>query len=101
LAKFQIRGGADECWDWSGCHNGVGYGYLRIDKKLRLATHVALELDGRPRPSEHHFACHKCDNPPCTNPDHLFWGTPSENTRDGYAKGRIKTPTERRSEKAS
>lgn len=89
LAKFQISRGDDECWGWSGCDNGVGYGYLRIDKKLRLATHVALELDGRPRPSDAHSACHHCDNPPCTNPKHLFWGTHQENMQDCARKGRV------------
>lgn len=91
--KFVVRG--DGCWGWTGCHNGVGYGYLRVNKKLRLATHVSLELDGRPQPSSQHKACHTCDNPPCTNPAHLWWGTASENTMDAYRKGRVKTPTER------
>lgn len=95
LAKFQIVRGPDECWGWTGCDNGVGYAYLRIDKKLRLATHVALEVDGRSMPQPGMHACHRCDNPICTNPRHLWWGTPSENTTDGYRKGRIKTPTER------
>jgi len=88
LAKFQVKRDANECWGWTGCDNGVGYGYLRINKRLRLATHVALELAGRPQPSPKHFACHHCDNPPCTNPDHLFWGTASDNMRDCIAKGR-------------
>jgi len=96
FAKFVIRGSDTDCWGWSGCHNGAGYGVLRVEKKLRMATHVSLELAGVERPSDSHIACHHCDNPICTNPTHLFWGTHSDNTRDGYKKGRIKTPTERR-----
>ena len=97
LAKF--RTGTDEpdkCWGWAGAKTVQGYPKLTIDKKLRLATHVALEVDGRPRPSDGHFACHACDNPECTNPAHLWWGTPSENTRDAWEKGRMKAPAGRR-----
>lgn len=96
LAKFTERRGSDECWPWTGSTNGVGYGKLTINKRQRLATHVALEVDGRPQPLDESFACHRCDNPGCVNPAHLFWGTPSDNTMDGYRKGRILTPTERR-----
>lgn len=92
LTKFQDKRGPDECWPWMGGTNGVGYGVLRIHKKMRLATHVSLEVAGRPRPSEEHQACHHCDNPPCTNPVHLFWGTRSDNARDCLAKGRRPKP---------
>jgi hypothetical protein len=96
MSRFRIVRSDGECWGWRGCHNGVGYPVLRINKKLRVATQIALELDGRLQPSPRHVACHSCDNPICTNPAHLWWGTKAENTQDGYRKGRIKTPTERR-----
>lgn len=88
LEKFQVRLGDDECWGWAGCHNGGGYPILRINKKNRVATHVALELDGRPRPDAEQHACHRCDNPICTNPRHLFWGTRADNMQDMLSKGR-------------
>jgi len=89
LAKFRVVRGENECWGWSGCHNGVGYPVLRVDKRLRVATQLALEADGRPAPSDEHVACHTCDNPICTNPRHLWWGTEKDNMRDASRKGRL------------
>lgn len=89
LSRFQIKLGPNECWGWSGCDNGVGYGKMRIHGQYKLATHVALEVDGRPRPSTAHVACHTCDNPPCTNPKHLWWGTEKGNMQDATSKGRM------------
>ena len=79
---------ATGCWIWHGAKDGKGYGQIRIDGKNRIATHVALELAGHPRTDERPCALHKCDNPACVNPDHLWWGTFRENTRDMMAKGR-------------
>jgi len=90
LARFQIKRGPDECWGWTGCHNGVGYAKMTFHKRQILATHLALESAGRPRPSPQHVACHSCDNPICTNPAHLWWGTEKENMQDASAKGRLK-----------
>jgi len=83
------KNGPNGCWSWSGHCDANGYPKLSVDKRPVQATHVSLELHGRPRPSPMHFACHKCDNPPCTNPDHLWWGTNEENVRDALQKGRL------------
>lgn len=76
------------CWVWHGSMDTRGYGQIRIDGKGRHATHIALELAGQPRPLEKPCALHRCDNPSCVNPEHLWWGTMKENTADMMAKGR-------------
>lgn len=80
------------CWLWGGSTDRKGYGQLRVSSNhLRYATHVALEIAGRPLPAGM-IACHHCDNPGCVNPDHLFAGTSRDNTRDMMAKGRHVPP---------
>jgi hypothetical protein len=83
------------CWLWEGACDKHGYGQLRFGQggpgSLRYATHIALELAGRPVPPGR-FACHTCDNPPCVNPDHLFIGSQKENMADCIAKGRASKP---------
>jgi hypothetical protein len=80
------------CWLWDGSCDRKGYGQLRISKQvLKPATHVSLQLDGRPVP--HGMgACHHCDNPACVNPAHLFIGTQKDNTADMIRKGRGSKP---------
>lgn len=82
-------GPGGDCWDWVGYRDIQGYGMIyRKDRNFR-ASHISLELLKLcPRPSDAYVACHTCDNPPCVNPEHLWWGTMRENTQDMIAKNR-------------
>ena len=91
--KKRTKSGPDDCWLWFGASDQHGYGRIRFNGRNRVATQIALELDGISRPSDLHIACHRCDTPACTNPAHLWWGTLQENSRDAVAKGRLIPPT--------
>ena len=81
------RGATDECWPWVGSKDTKGYGHITIKGRLRIATRVAYFIDTGEWPSKH--VLHRCDNPACVNPSHLFLGTHSDNMKDMAAKGRV------------
>lgn len=81
------RGRPDECWPWIRHKSAKGYGQFAFKDLTWQANRIALHFDGR-TPGEREYACHRCDNPECVNPAHLFVGSPSDNTRDSFAKGR-------------
>lgn len=78
---------SDGCWQWTGATTSWGYGVLRVKGHNVHAHRVSWELHNGPIPEEM-FVCHKCDNPQCTNPEHLFIGTARDNALDMIAKKR-------------
>ena len=76
----------DSCWVWVGYKNKHGYGMLMVNKKLTSAHRLNFY-----RYIENPIGkcvLHRCDNPSCVNPDHLWLGTHKENTKDMIQKGR-------------
>jgi hypothetical protein len=79
------------CWEWiAGRSNGYGaMTYFPLGSRIRteLAHRISWVLANGPIPEEMHVL-HKCDNPGCVRPDHLFLGTNDDNIQDKTVKGR-------------
>lgn len=76
------------CWEYTGCcHAHNGYGTLRVSGKQYKAHRLMWEIECGEIPSAMRVL-HRCDNPPCCNPDHLYLGTQQNNMTDMINKGR-------------
>lgn len=83
------------CWLWDAATGSYGHGQFFLkwgNGKILMSAHRASWMihKGELQPTD--IVCHKCDNPCCVNPDHLFIGTQRDNMRDASAKGRIVLP---------
>lgn len=76
-----------ECWVWIGPRHPTGYGEFYLSGVFWKTHRFAWAEENGPIPAGM-FICHRCDNPPCVRPDHLFLGTPGDNARDRARKGR-------------
>ena len=81
------------CIEWQKCRNKSGYGIVGGRERRRSCgilahRHAWADVHG-PIP-EGMCVLHRCDNPPCVNPDHLFLGTQADNMRDMRLKSRAK-----------
>jgi len=86
-----------ECWLYKGCKDSHGYGWLTFRNRQIRASRLAWMIHNNLEVPQGKFVLHKCDNPPCCNPAHLYLGTQKDNVRDMLVRGRypsVFTPAE-------
>lgn len=78
----------DGCWDWNGVKDKDGYGQVPSGYHKQGKAHRISWMLHKGEIPEGLIICHHCDNPKCTNPDHLFLGEKKDNNADKEKKGR-------------
>lgn len=76
-----------QCWMWTGLRKGIWHGFFMVSRQVIYVHRFSHELHVGPIPSGM-CVLHRCDNPPCVNPAHLFLGTRVDNNLDREEKGR-------------
>lgn len=91
LERFWVKVdvcGPDECWPWIAATSAQGYGIFRTREGRYVTAHRYAWEATNGKMEAGRYGCHRCDNPPCCNPAHIFNGTPADNMNDAIAKGR-------------
>lgn len=91
FARLEKKDGAldTQCWEYRGARDKEGYGKVRVGKRISRANRVVYNLFfAEALPDQ--VVRHKCDNPPCCNPDHLEVGSHIDNMKDMVDRGRHK-----------
>lgn len=92
MERFWSKVKQDEngCWIWIARKDRAGYGEFRLNGKTKKAHRVSYELTNPNVDITKFCVLHKCDNPSCVRPDHLFHGSHNDNVQDKIKKGRAK-----------
>lgn len=88
----QIAPAHGGCYEWCGGKHRDGYGIFGVGERRFLTHRIAWAIANGDIPAGM-LVLHRCDNPPCINPEHLFLGTDADNARDKMLKGRCWHPT--------
>lgn len=86
-SKVNLTANIDLCWEWIGAKSKKGYGNFWFNGKCKHATYLSYYYWNNVFPDGCHVL-HKCDNPSCVNPTHLFLGNNNDNVADKVSKGR-------------
>ena len=78
----------DQCWEWLASHDGSGYGRFYSNSKYEGAHRIAYMMTYKKEIPKGICVCHRCDNPTCVNPNHLWLGTIADDIADKVSKDR-------------
>ena len=87
-SRVDCANGKESCWEWTGGRMPSGYGQISFMGRPQGAHRLAYQFAIGDIPAGFSIL-HRCDNPPCCNPAHLFTGTARDNAQDALAKGRF------------
>jgi hypothetical protein len=87
----KVKKSDDGCWTWTAAKDKDGYGLFWLNQAMVRAHRLSLLTKIDPNGETDYnslFACHKCDNPSCVNPDHIYFGSHTDNIADMVNRGR-------------